>query len=116
MVLVKAARCLVAPALVRRKLMRCKWVMASVTLLMLLFVSRATEGQTLLTQTTWGGAGSDVAEAVATAVDGSTYAVGITDSFTTDQFGTPSPRIFLVKFAPDGSLTWQRIWNGLTVR
>src|SRR4030095_533706 len=31
-------------------------------------------------------------------------------------FGIPSPRIFLVKFAPDGSLVWQRIWNGITVR
>jgi hypothetical protein len=42
--------------------------------------------------------------------------VGITDSFTRDPFGNPSPRIFLVKFAPDGSLSWQRIWNGTTVR
>jgi hypothetical protein len=42
--------------------------------------------------------------------------VGITDSFTTDPFGNPSPRIFLVKFAADGSLVWQRIWNGTTVR
>ncbi len=96
--------------------MRCKCVTASVTLLMLLFVVRATEGQTLLTQTTWGGAGSDTAEAVATAIDGSAYVVGITDSFTNDQFGTPSPRIFVVKFAPNGALTWQRIWNGTTVR
>jgi hypothetical protein len=42
--------------------------------------------------------------------------VGITDSFATDQFGTPSPRIFLVKFGSDGSLVWQRIWNGTTLR
>jgi len=96
--------------------MRCKCVTASVTLLMLLFVARAIEGQTLLTQTTWGGGGSDTAEAVATAIDGSAYVVGITDSFTNDQFGTPSPRIFVVKFAPNGALTWQRIWNGTTVR
>jgi len=44
------------------------------------------------------------------------YVVGITDSFTTDQFGNPSPRIFLVKFAPDGSLVWQRMRNGTTIR
>jgi hypothetical protein len=74
------------------------------------------ESQTLLTQTTWGGAGSDVAEGVAIAGDGSSYITGITDSFTTDQFGTPSPRIFLVKFAADGTLSWQRIWNGPTIR
>ena len=74
------------------------------------------QGQTLLTQTTWGGVGSDVAEGVASAADGSSYVVGITDSFTTDQFGNPSPKIFIVKFAADGSLSWQRIWNGATIR
>jgi len=72
-------------------------------------------GQTLLTETTWGGTSSDVAEGVASAADGSSYLVGITDSFATDPFGNPSPRIFVVKFAPDGSLTWQRIWNGTTI-
>jgi hypothetical protein len=96
--------------------MRCKCVTASAMVLVLLVAARTTESQVLLTQTTWGGAGSDVAEAVATAIDGSSYIVGLTDSFTTDQFGTPSPRIFVVKFAPNGSLTWQRIWNGTTIR
>jgi uncharacterized delta-60 repeat protein len=74
------------------------------------------QGQTLLTETTWGGVGSDVAEGVASAADGSSYVVGITDSFTRDPFGNPSPKIFIVKFAPDGSLSWQRIWNGTTIR
>ncbi len=49
--------------------------------------------QTLLTETTWGGVGSDVADGVASAADGSSYVVGITDSFTADQFGNPSPKI-----------------------
>jgi len=83
---------------------------------LLLFVPHTARGQTLLTQTTWGGNGSDVSEGVALAADGASYVVGITDSFTTDQFGNPSPRIFLVKFASDGSLVWQRNWNGTTVR
>jgi uncharacterized delta-60 repeat protein len=74
------------------------------------------QSQTLLTETTWGGAQSDVADGIASAADGSSYVAGITDSFTTDQFGNPSPKIFVVKFAPDGSLTWQRIWNGTTIR
>ncbi len=74
------------------------------------------QGQTLLTQTTWGGEGSDVADGVAAAPGGSSYVVGITDSFTVDQFGNPSPKIFVVKFAPDGSLSWQKIWNGTTIR
>src|SRR4030095_12073072 len=74
------------------------------------------QSQTLLTETTWGGVGSDVAGSGASAADGSSYVVGITDSFTIDPFGNPSPKIFVVKFAPDGSLTWQRIWNGTTIR
>jgi len=89
---------------------------SSVGLLLLLLAARTTQGQTLLTQTTWGGVGSDVAEAVATSADGASYVAGITDSFAIDQFGNPSPRVFVVKFAADGSLTWQRIWNGPTVR
>src|SRR5262245_8117252 len=74
------------------------------------------QGQMLLIETTWGGTGSDVAEGVASGADGSSYVVGITDSFTTDQFGNPSPKIFVVKFGSDGSLSWQRIWNGTTIR
>jgi uncharacterized delta-60 repeat protein len=74
------------------------------------------QSQTLLTETTWGGVGSDVADGVASAADGSSYVVGITDSFTFDQFGNPSPKIFVVKFAAAGSLSWQRIWNGTTIR
>ena len=74
------------------------------------------QSQTLLTETTWGGAGSDVADGVASGADGSSYVVGITDSFTIDPFGNPSPKIFVVKFGPDGSLSWQRIWNGTTIR
>jgi len=85
-------------------------------LLLLLLAAGTAQSQTLLSETTWGAAGSDVAEAVATSADGSSYVVGITDSFTVDQFGTPSPRIFIVKFAANGSLSWQRIWNGATVR
>ena len=74
------------------------------------------QSQTLLTETTWGGEGSDVADGVASAADGSAYVVGISDSFATDPFGNPSPRIFVVKFAPDGSVSWQKIWNGTTIR
>ncbi len=84
--------------------------------LLLLFLAGTAQGQTLLSETTWGGAGGDVAEAVATSADGSSYVVGITDSFAVDQFGNPSARIFAVKFAADGSLTWQRVWNGTTIR
>src|SRR6266576_7000705 len=91
-------------------------LLASIGLLWVTFAPATSQAETLLSEITWGGNGSDVSEGVATAADGASYVVGITDSFTTDQFGNPSPRIFLVKFAPDGSLVWQRIWNGTTVR
>jgi uncharacterized delta-60 repeat protein len=91
-------------------------LLALVGLVWVAFAATTAQAQTLLSETTWGGDGSDVAEGVASAADGSSYVVGITDSFTTDQFGNPSPKIFVVKFAPDGSLSWQRIWNGTTIR
>src|SRR4030095_6161055 len=74
------------------------------------------QSQTLLTETTWGGAGSDVADGVASGADGSSYVVGITARFTNDQIGKPTPRSLLVKCAPNGSVSWQRIWNGSTIR
>ncbi len=88
----------------------------SIGLLLLFLAAGRGRAQTLSSETTWGGAGSDVAEAVATSADGSSYVVGITDSFAIDQFGNPSARIFVVKFAADGSLSWQRVWNGTTIR
>src|SRR5262245_42212804 len=77
----------------------------------IILAASAAVAQTTPPETTWGGAGSDVADGVATATDGSSYVVGITDSFATDQFGNPAARIFLVKFGPTGLLVWQRIWN-----
>jgi hypothetical protein len=91
-------------------------LLASVVLLWVALAAATAQAQTLLSETTWGGNGSDVSEGLAVAADGTSYVVGITDSFATDQFGNPSPRIFLVKFAADGSLVWQRMWNGTTVR
>jgi hypothetical protein len=87
---------------------------AAFALLLLMLTARTVQGQALLSQTTWGAAGSDVANGVAAAADGSAFVTGITDSFTVDEFGTPSPRIFLVRFAPNGSLDWQRIANAPT--
>jgi hypothetical protein len=97
--------------------MKCRFVInAAVGIFLVGLAAQPARSQTLLSQTTWGGAGSDVASGVAMAADGSTYVVGITDSFTVDQFGTPSPRIFVVKFDVNATLAWQRIWNGPTVR
>src|SRR6185295_872949 len=84
----------------------------SASLALLLLAAGSAQGQTVLAQTTWGGFGHDVASGVATAVDGSSYVVGTSDSFTTDQFGNPSASIFLLKITSTGSIAWQRIWNG----
>jgi len=97
--------------------MKCRSVINVAIGMMLIALEAApARSQSLLSQTTWGGAGADVASGVAMAPDGSACVVGISDSFATDQFGTPSPRIFVVKFAANGSLSWQRIWNGTTIR
>jgi hypothetical protein len=97
------------------KAMKCRRAIpAGVGVFLLLLATERAAGQTPLAETTWGGAGAEFTGDVATTADGSAYAVGTTDSFAVDQFGTPSPRIFIVKFAPNGSVAWQRIWNGPT--
>jgi hypothetical protein len=70
--------------------------------------------QSLLSEMTWGGVNAEVATAVATAADGSTYLVGSTDSFAVDPFGQPAQRMFIIKRSNE-ALVWQRIWNGPTI-
>jgi hypothetical protein len=89
-----------------------KRIISSTILGILVVTAGTAHGQTLQSQTTWGAAGAEFSGGVATAPDGSAYLTGTSDSFAVDQFGTPEPRIFILKFAPDGSLAWQRIWNG----
>jgi len=91
-----------------------KMLFASLGLVLLVLAQRPAQGQVLLTETTWGGTGSDVATGVATAGDGSTYLVGSTDSFALDEFGQPATRMFIVKLL-NGAVVWQRIWNGPTI-
>jgi uncharacterized delta-60 repeat protein len=66
------------------------------------------QGATLASETTWGGPAGEVAEGSAIAADGSTYLAGFTNSFNPSS----ENEIFLVKVASDGSLTWQRTWEG----
>jgi uncharacterized delta-60 repeat protein len=61
----------------------------------------------LIWQETWGGTNTEFANGVAVADDGSVYLAGFTTSF-----GVGFDNAFLVKFAPDGSLIWQRTWGG----
>jgi uncharacterized delta-60 repeat protein len=62
---------------------------------------------TLIWQESWGGTNTEFANGVAVASDGSIYLTGFTTSF-----GVGFDNAFLVKFAPDGSLIWQRTWGG----
>src|SRR5918999_1397657 len=66
------------------------------------------QAATFISETTWGGPGSESVGGTAIAPDGSTYLAGTTRSF--DEFG--QAQIFLVKIAPDDSVTWQRTWDG----
>ncbi len=91
------------------------YLLAALAVLVVPTTAGAATGPTLLSQTTWGGPGVDAAGGLAVSGDGSAYLTGLSDSFTTDSFGQPRPAIFTVKFAADGSLSWQRIWNGPTV-
>ncbi|HUS16862.1 MAG TPA: hypothetical protein VM536_17840 [Chloroflexia bacterium] len=77
----------------------------------LVLVSLAGAGRaqaaTLLTESTWGGPADEVTGGAAVAADGSTYLAGFTTSF-----GNGDLSLFIIKFAPDGSLAWQRTWDG----
>jgi uncharacterized delta-60 repeat protein len=60
----------------------------------------------LVQQRTWGGPDTDEAAGVAVAADGSVYVTG-----TTLSFGAGGRDAFLLKYAPDGSLVWQRTYG-----
>jgi uncharacterized delta-60 repeat protein len=92
---------------VRRPVVPCA-AMAGATVLALMATSTPASAATLVSETTWGGAGSEVTTGVAVAPDGSTYLTGFTTSF--DPFGRDN--VFLVKLAADGSPSWQRTWDG----
>ena len=79
---------------------------AALSALALLAAAASASAATLVSETTWGGAGSEAVGDAAVASDGSTYLAGFTTSFATNQSA-----IFVVKFAPDGSLSWQRTWD-----
>jgi hypothetical protein len=88
--------------------------LAGMGLALLALAEGPAHAQGLLAEMTWGGVNAEVATAVATTADGSTYLVGSTDSFAVDPFGQPATRMFIIKRSHEG-LAWQRIWNGPTI-
>lgn len=74
--------------------------------IVLLAGSPAAGQSTLLSQTIWGTPDHEGTQGVAVGPDGSTYLTG--DHIV----GFDPTKIFLVKFAPDGSIAWQRTWDG----
>lgn len=83
-------------------------VLAALPLIVVIAAAGPSGAATLVSETTWGGAVSEVTEESAVAPDGSGYLVGFTTSF--DQFGQEN--MFVIKFAADASLSWQRRWDG----
>ena len=75
-------------------------------LLTVVAASTSAAAATVVTQTTWGGTSRDDAEAVAVAPDGGFYLTGTTT------LPAGGEELFLIKIAADGSLVWQRSWNG----
>ncbi len=61
---------------------------------------------TLLWAKTWGGDGDDFAYGITADSDGNAYVTGQTFSFDTVYL------VFILKYAPDGSLLWQKTWGG----
>ena len=86
---------------------RIRPALAALSLLVVVIVAPA-RAATLVSESTWGGPVSEVTNGVAVAADGSTYLTGFTTSF--DPFG--QQQLFLVKHAPDGTIGWQRTWEG----
>jgi len=80
---------------------------------LLLSTSGRSAGQTsgsLISQTTWGACpGSDYADAVAVAPDGSLFVAGRTRNFTSPP---DSENAFIFKRSPNGGVPWQKVWGG----
>jgi uncharacterized delta-60 repeat protein len=80
--------------------------LALAAVLVLVAVSVSVIALELSQEHTWGGPAEDEAEDVAVAPDGSVYVTGSTLSF-----GAGDSDAFLLKYAPDGSLEWQRTYG-----
>jgi uncharacterized delta-60 repeat protein len=83
-------------------------ILAALVAIVVVAGAGPTWAATVISETTWGGPAAEVTAAAAVAPDGATYLTGFTTSF--DPFG--QDQIFLVRFGPDGSLSWQRTWEG----
>jgi uncharacterized delta-60 repeat protein len=83
-------------------------VLASLVAIQVFAAAGATSAATVTLEATWGGPVSEVTGGAAVAPDGATYLTGFTTSF--DPFG--EEEVFVVKLAADGSLAWQRTWEG----
>jgi uncharacterized delta-60 repeat protein len=79
---------------------------AAFALLLLTVAAVPAQAATLTSQTIWGTPAHESVDGVAVAADGSTYLTGI------HRVGFDPSKIFLVKFAPDQTVSWQETWDG----
>jgi uncharacterized delta-60 repeat protein len=84
------------------------WLTALGVLSFLLLAVPSARAATIVSETTWGDTGSDVTNGAAVAADGATYLTGFTTGF--DPFG--QQQLFVVKHGADGTIAWQRTWEG----
>jgi hypothetical protein len=71
-----------------------------------IFLAKFDHDGGLLWDLTWGGT-EESASGISLAPDGTIYVTGVTNSFDVGQGDA-----FLLSFAPDGTLNWQRTWGG----
>jgi hypothetical protein len=71
-----------------------------------LLLKRSSDG-TPLWQKTWGSTGDETALGIDIDTSGNVYVAGDTSSF-----GAVANDVFLLKYTPDGTLLWQRMWGG----
>jgi hypothetical protein len=69
-------------------------------------LKRSSDGVPLW-QKTWGGTGNETTYGLDVDIVGNVYVGGFTSSF-----GAAWTDAFLLKYAPDGTLLWQRMWGG----
>jgi uncharacterized delta-60 repeat protein len=84
-----------------------KGFVVAVVVLGMAYAASTAQAATLVSETTWGGAGSESVGDAVTAPDGSTYLAGFTSSFADGQ-----NEILVLKFDSDGNPAWQRTWDG----
>ena len=91
---------------IHKRLLTQPLLAAALSLLLLTVAAVPVQAATLTSQTIWGTPEQENVECVAVAPDGSMYLTG------NHIAGNDPSKIYLVKFAPDQTVSWQETWDG----